>query len=310
MNKDKIVVFGSFVVDLTSRANKLPSPGETIIGTSFKSGPGGKGSNQGVAAHRAGADVTMITKVGNDVFGNMAIDFYKNEGMNTDYILVDDENETGTALIMVDDNTAENQILVVSGACGNITENDIYKSEKIISTAKIILLQLEINLDAIEKILDIAQKYDVKVVLNTAPVIPLPKSLLSKVSIVTPNEHEAETLTGIKVDCRENAEKAADKLLEMGVKTVLITMGKEGVFVKHENRSEMISSIEVDAIDTTGAGDAFNGGFVTALSEGKDIFEAALFGNIVGALSVTKLGTAPAMPNRDEIDKVLRSLNK
>jgi len=302
---EKVVVFGSFAADLTSRAPKLPKPGETIIGSSFKIGPGGKGSNQGVAASRAGADMTMITKVGKDVFGNIALDLYKDENMGTDYIFIDEEKETGTALIMVDENIAENQILVVSGACGNITDDDIGKAESVISEAGIILMQLEINMDATKKIVDLAHKMGKKIVLNPAPAMPLSKDILSKVSIATPNEHEAETLTGIKVVDEITAQKAAEKLMEMGVKNVIITLGKEGAFVKTQDESQYIKAIKVDAVDTTGAGDAFNGAFVTALSEGKDIFQAARFGNIAGALSVTKYGTAPAMPYRSEIDKVL-----
>lgn len=303
---DKVVVFGSFVADLTSRASKLPEPGETIIGSSFKIGPGGKGSNQGVAAKRAGADLTMITKVGDDVFGNIALKLYENEDMDTKHVFIDKELETGTALIMVDENTAENQILVVSGACGNITEDDIKSVEDVISDAGIILMQLEVNSDAIEKVINIAYKNGVKVVLNPAPAIPLSSDILSKVYIATPNEHEAETLTGIKVTDEKSAEKAADKLMELGVKNVIITLGKAGTYVKTKDSSECIKGFSVNAVDTTGAGDAFNGAFVTALSEDKDIFEAAMFGNAAGALSVTKYGTAPAMPYRNEIDELLK----
>jgi ribokinase len=302
MKKDKIVVFGSFVVDLTSWAKHLAIPGETVKGSSFKMGPGGKGSNQGVAASRAGADVTLVTKVGNDVFGNIALDFYKKENMNTQFVFVDQEKETGTALIMVDEHSGQNQILVVSGACDNITEQEIMKTEQLIDEASIILLQLEVNMDAIEKVIDMAHAKGKMIVLNTAPAQKLPDSLLKKVDIVTPNEIEAGILTDMKVETEEDAQKAAKVLLNKGVKSVVITMGKNGVFVMTPDRKEFVPSMKVKAVDTTGAGDAFNGGFVTALSEGKDIFEAARFGNIVGALSVTKVGTAPAMPYRAEID--------
>jgi ribokinase len=302
MKKDKIVVFGSFVVDLTSWAKHLAIPGETVKGSSFKMGPGGKGSNQGVAASRAGADVTLVTKVGNDVFGNIALDFYKKENMNTQYVFVDQEKETGTALIMVDEHSGQNQILVVSGACDNITEQEIMKTEQLIDEARILLLQLEVNMDAIEKVIDMAHAKGKMIVLNTAPAQKLPDSLLKKVDIVTPNEIEAGILTDMKVETEEDAQKAAQILLNKGVKSVVITMGKNGVFVMTPDKKEFVPSMKVKAVDTTGAGDAFNGGFVTALSEGKDIFEAARFGNIVGALSVTKVGTAPAMPYRAEID--------
>jgi ribokinase len=306
MKKDKIVVFGSFVVDLTSWAKHLATPGETVKGSSFKMGPGGKGSNQGVAASRAGADVTLVTKVGNDVFGKIALDFYKKENMNTQYVFVDQEKETGTALIMVDEYSGQNQILVVSGACDNITEQEIMETEQLIDEASILLLQLEVNMDAIEKVIDMAYAKGKMIVLNTAPAQKLPDSLLKKVDIVTPNEIEAGILTDMKVETEADAQKAAQVLMNKGVKSVVITMGKNGVFVMTPDRKEFVPSMKVKAIDTTGAGDAFNGGFVTALSEGKDIFEAARFGNIVGALSVTKEGTAPAMPYRTEIDAFIQ----
>lgn len=303
MKKGKIVVFGSFVVDLTSRAPHLPIPGETVIGSTFKLGPGGKGSNQGVAAHRAGADVTMVTKVGNDVFGKVAQDFYKSEGMDTQYVFLDDTIETGTALIMVDENSGQNQILVVSGACGHITDEDIKKAMPVILEADILLLQLEINLDALEKLIDIAHNNGIKVVLNTAPAQKLPEGLLAKTDIVTPNEIEAGFLTGLEIRRPDDAKKAGEAFVQKGVKNVVITLGKDGVFVMTKDRYELIPSIKVNSVDTTGAGDAFNGGFVTALAEGLDIFEAARFGNITGALSVTKHGTAPAMPYRNEIEQ-------
>lgn len=302
MKKSKIVVFGSFVVDLTSWAKHLAVPGETVKGSVFKMGPGGKGSNQAVAASRADADVTLVTKVGRDVFGQTALDFYKSENMTTKYVFVDSEKETGTALIMVDETSGQNQILVVSGACDNITEEEIRNTESLLDEASIVLLQLEINMDAIEKVIEVAHEKGKRIVLNTAPAQKLPDSLLQKVNIVTPNEIEAGILTDMKVETIDDAEKAARILMDKGVENVVITMGKNGVFVMTPDRKEFIPSLMVKAVDTTGAGDAFNGGFVTALSEGKDIFEAARFGNIVGALSVTKVGTAPAMPYRADID--------
>ena len=307
MKKGKIVVFGSFVVDLTSWAKHLPVPGETVKGSVFKMGPGGKGSNQGVAASRAGADVTLVTKVGNDVFGKIALDFYQNEHMTTDFVFLDAEKETGTALIMVDETVGQNQILVVSGACDNITPAEVQRTHPLIDEADIVLLQLEVNMDAIEQVIDYAHAKGKQIVLNTAPARKLPEALLKKLDIVTPNEIEAGILTDTKVETAEDAEKAAKILMNSGVKNVVVTMGKHGVFVMTPDRKEMIPSMPVKAIDTTGAGDAFNGGFVTALAEGKDIFEAARFGNAVGALSVTKIGTAPAMPHRSDIDRFLNA---
>lgn len=304
----KVVCFGSYVVDLTSRSHHLPVPGETVIGSSFKLGPGGKGSNQAVAAHRAGANVNVITKVGKDIFGKMALDFYQSEGMNTDYVFIDDERETGAALIMVDENTAQNCILVVSGACGNVNDADIQKARPLIEEADLLLLQLEINLDAIYKIIDIAFEAGVKIVLNTAPVQKIEQALFAKIDTVTPNEVEASLITGIRVVDEQTAAKAARVFLDWGVRNVVITMGKAGVFVMNKEKHEFIESVKVDAVDTTGAGDAFNGGFVTALIEGNDIFDAARFANITGALSVTKFGTAPAMPYREDINAMVKKV--
>ena len=301
-----IVVFGSFVVDLTSRSAGLPVPGQTILGSSFKMGPGGKGSNQAVAAHRAGANVTLVTKVGKDVFGKVATDFYKSEGMNVDYILEDDVRETGVALILVDENSAQNEIVVVPAACSNISMDEVEKCRSLIENADILLLQHEINFDAQYAVIDIASKAGVKIVLNPAPACEVPDEILKKIDIVTPNETEAQVLTGVEVKNLADAEKAAKVFLDKGVKNVVITMGSLGAFATDGVKSELLPRLKVDAIDTTGAGDAFNGGFVMALSEGKDLFEALRYGNATGALSVTKLGTAPAMPKREEIDAMVK----
>ena len=301
-----IVVFGSFVVDLTSRSKGLPVPGQTILGSWFKYGPGGKGSNQAVAAHRAGADVTLVTKLGPDVFADVALDFYRAEGMRTDYILRDERNATGVALILVDEESAQNEIVVVPGACQNITPEDVERCRGLIEGASIVLFQHEINADAQRAAIEIAHAAGARIVLNPAPAMPVPDDLLAKIDIVTPNETEAQALTGVAVTCEAEAARAARVFLDKGVRNVIITMGALGVYATDGVRGEMLPRLEVDAIDTTGAGDAFNGGFVTALAEGRDLFQAARFGNATGALSVTKLGTAPAMPSRAEIDAMVK----
>ncbi len=302
---NKVTVFGSFALDLASRAGHLPKPAETVIGSSFEMGPGGKGSNQGVAAHRAGANLCMITKIGDDVFGKVALDFYKSEGMNTDFIFIDKQKETGTALIMVDENSGQNQILVVPGACANLTDEDLEKARPAIESSKIILLQLEVNLEANWKAIDMASKSGVRVVLNTAPARTVPDEILAKVDILTPNEVEASVLSGVEVITPDDAKRAADVLQAKGVNEIIITLGKQGAFVRSENRDVVIPRRVVTAVDTTGAGDAFNGAFVTALAEGMDTIAAAEFANAAGALSVTKIGTARAMPYRKDIDAFL-----
>lgn len=300
-----VVVFGSFVVDLTSRSAALPVPGQTLLGSSFKMGAGGKGSNQAVAAHRAGADVTLVTKVGKDVFGDVARSFYQNESMRTEYVLTDDERETGVALILVDEHTAQNEIVVVTGACSNITSDDIEYCRSLIENASYLLVQMEINYDALFRVIKIGKNAGVKIILNPAPAGKIPPEVLKMIDVITPNETEAQALTGVEIHTEADARKAAQIFLNQGVKNVVITLGSMGSYATDGVRDEMLPRITVDAIDTTGAGDAFNGGFVCALSEGKNLFEALRFGNATGALSVTKLGTAPAMPTRAEIDALV-----
>ncbi|QGU94653.1 ribokinase [Clostridium bovifaecis] len=306
MGQGKIVVMGSFVVDLMGRTPHLPVKGETVKGSTFMMGPGGKGSNQGVAAKRAGANVVMVTKVGNDDFANIALRSFKNEGMDTRFVFMDEKYSTGAALIMVDENTSENEILVTLGACNNITDEDIEKVREEIESSGVLLTQLETNVEAVEKVVDIAYSKGVKIILNPAPVQEIPDEVIKKVHILTPNEVEASILSGVKVNEVEDAKKAAKVLMEKGAENVIITLGSKGSLVVTPEKTEFIESIKVNAIDTTGAGDAYNGGLATALAEGKDIFEAAKFANIVGALSVTKIGTAPAMPYRKEIDEYLK----
>lgn len=302
-----VTVFGSFVVDLMGRGKKLPVPGETVKGDFFKSGPGGKGFNQGVAAHKAGANVNMITKLGKDDFANVAIDAMNEISLPTDYVFYSESQPTGIALIMVEDTGSENQILVVPGACDDINHSDIESVRKQIIESDYLLTQLETNIDSIEKVIDIAYENKVKVILNTAPIQPVSDEVLSKTYIVTPNEVEAEIITGVKITDLESAKRAAAVFKEKGVSNVIITLGSKGVFVSADGYEEIVPAYKVYAVDTTGAGDAFNGGFLAALSEGKSIYEAVIFGNVVGALSVQKIGTTPAMPTREEINKFISS---
>ncbi len=300
----KIVVFGSYVTDLTGRCERFPTAGETVLGSSFKYGPGGKGSNQAVAAHRAGADITLVTKLGKDEFGRMAEEFYNAEGMNTGFLLKDEDLSTGVALILVNEKTAQNEIAVILGACNNITPEDIESRKTLIQNADYLLAQLEINIPALEKIIRIAYDSGTRVILNPAPAQPVSDQVLSMVDTVTPNETEAYTLTGIPIKTIENAASASEVFLQRGVKKVVITLGENGVFVTDGHKQEHIHGLKVDAIDTTGAGDAFSGTFAAALSFGYDLFDAARFGNCAAALSVTRRGTAPSMPSRAEIESL------
>lgn len=301
----KIVVMGSFVVDLMGRADHLPAPGETVKGGFFKVGPGGKGSNQGVAAKRMGADITMATKIGRDEFGEIALKSFQNEALDTNLVFVDAEASTGAALIMVDENSSQNKILVTLGACETLNEDDIKKVEIAIEGADIYLTQLETNVDAVEKTIQYAADRKKTIVLNPAPVQAIPDELYGCIDIFTPNEVEAGILAGMEVKTFDDARKAADIFMDKGVKNVVITMGKLGAYLKTPSEEAIIESYTVDAVDTTGAGDAFNGGLVAGLGEGMSLVEATKYANAVAALSVTKVGTAPAMPYKDEVLKFL-----
>ena len=311
MAKPRITVMGSFIVDLMARAPRLPVHGETVKGTHFQIGPGGKGSNQGVAAARAGAEVTMITKIGADPFAQIALDSFRKEGMPESHILRDERFPTGTALIMVDENTSENQILVTVGACDHISADEIEAARDSIEGSAVLLTQLETNLTAVEHSVSIAHAKGVTVILNPAPAPPqpLPDALLAKVDILTPNETEASVLSGVKIETMDDARRAALALKEKGVGCVIITLGSKGALLVDGTEPRVIEPISVQVVDTTGAGDAFNGGLAVALAEGRDIATAVAFANATGALSVTKLGTAPAMPYRDEIEDLLKRVH-
>lgn len=301
----KVTVFGSFVVDLMARAPRLPVPGETVLGSFFKQGAGGKGFNQGIAAHKAGGDVTMITKLGRDSLAAVATDAMDGVGLSKDHLFYSETEPTGVALISVDENTSQNEIIIVPGACATISDEDIASVAERIRESAYLLLQLEVNQDANEKVAAMAKAAGVKVIVNTAPYSPVTDEFLSGCYLVTPNEVEAEELTGICVSDLESADKAAKVFKDKGVQNVVITLGSRGVYVNEDGKSEIVPAYKVNAIDTTGAGDAFNGGLLTALSEGKTIGEAARFANALAAISVQRIGTTPAMPTRAEIDKFL-----
>lgn len=298
----KVTVLGSFVVDLMGRTPHLPIPGETVRGSFFKQGAGGKGFNQGVAAHKAGGNVVMATKLGRDSMGEVALNAMDEIGMPKDYLFFNDEVATGIALILVDENTSQNEIVIVPGACNTITDEDLERIKPQILESEYLLLQLEINQDANEKAAKLAKENGVKVIINTAPYQPITDEFLNGAFLVTPNEVEAEELTGVPVNDLESANKAAEVFFAKGVQNVLITLGGRGVYVNSNGRAEIVPAYRVKALDTTGAGDAFNGGLLTALSEGKDLWQAARFANALAALSVQRLGTTPAMPTRAEID--------
>ena len=301
----KIVVVGSYLVDLMTRTPHLPRPGETVLGGPFKMGPGGKGSNQATAAARSGSNVTLVTKLGDDLFGQEAIKHFKKEKINLEHIKIDTNEETGTALIAVNEES-ENIIVVALGACGTLAANDVQAAEDEVKEADIVLLQLETSVEAVEETVALATKHNIPVILNPAPYQEFPKEILKDVNYITPNEIEAFELSGVVVQDELSAKKAAKKIYGMGVENIIITMGKHGVYLyTGEGTGELVPAFTVEAIDTTGAGDAFNGGFAHALSIGYSLKEAIRFSNAVAALSVTRAGTAPAMPYKNEVEAFL-----
>lgn len=299
--KPKIVVVGSTNTDMVIKAAHLPAPGETILGGTFFMNPGGKGANQAVAAARLGGAVTFISKTGNDVFGRQSVQLFEEEGIDTSFMLSDPKHPSGVALITVDDH-AENCIVVASGANATLVPQELRKAEPLIGQAAILLMQLEIPVETVAHVAALAAAKGVKVVLNPAPVCSLPPELLKHVTIITPNSTEAEMLTGIPVTDSAAAEQAARAIREQGVDTVIITLGARGSVILHGNTFHHVPAVPVTAVDTTAAGDVFNGALVVALSEGSSIPEAVAFAGKAAAIAVTRLGAQSSAPYRHEVD--------
>jgi len=296
----RIIVIGSSNTDMVIKTEKLPVPGETILGGTFLMNPGGKGANQAVAAARLGGKVTFITKRGNDLFGNQAVGLLMREGIHTQYIVKDMELPSGVALITVD-SAGENSIVVAPGSNGNLLQEDIPPVIFDAGKYEILLLQLEIPMDTVEYCAISAYDRGIKVILNPAPARQLSDNLLVHTWLITPNETEAETITGVSITDITSAERAAGLLQERGVKNVIITLGDSGAFVKSENYTGLIPGVKVIPVDTTAAGDVFNGALAVAISEGKNIVDAVNFANKAASISVTRMGAQASAPYRNEI---------
>lgn len=297
--KPYILVIGSSNTDMVVKSDRLPAPGETVLGGQFLMAAGGKGANQAVAAARLGGDVVFIAKVGNDIFGKQAIEGFRQEGIDTDFIVIDLVNPSGVALITVDAK-AENCIVVASGANANLVPGDLYKAEDMIKDAAYILMQLEIPLETVEYAAEMAALHKVPLILNPAPACSLPDELFGKIAIITPNQKEAEMLTGISITDKTSAEDAARTLVAMGVGAVIITLGANGALIYDGSHFDWVPARAVNAVDTTAAGDVFNGALAVALSEGKNIDNAVVFACAAAALSVTKMGAQTSAPTRRE----------
>ncbi|HIP71722.1 MAG TPA: ribokinase [Anaerolineae bacterium] len=302
----KIVVVGSLNMDLVTQARKIPAPGETIIGGDLQTIPGGKGANQAVAAARAGAQVTMVGRVGDDVFAGRLRDNLLADGIDANYVQNTPDTASGVALIVVDEN-GQNSIVVAPGANGRLTPTDVTLAKPAIQQADVLLLQLEVPLEAVLRAARLAADAHVKVILNPAPARPLPPELLALVDILIPNESETATLTGWPTGTQAELAAAAARLHEQSVATVILTLGERGALLSQAGRAfyHVAAFPVAQVVDTTAAGDAFVGGMATAVAEGQRLPEAMRFGTAAGALSVTRAGAQPSLPRRSEIEKLL-----
>lgn len=300
-----IAILGVFVADTAYRADRAPKMGETILGNSFALGPGGKGSNQAVAAARAGGEVHFISKLGNDVFADMAFSIWADAGV-TPVVSQPDGASTGAAYIFVEEATGNNAIIICPGAAATISPADVDAAQGVIEEASVFITQLEQPIDAAFRAMEVARASGATTILNPAPAADLPEGLYPLCDYITPNESEAEALTDIAVTDVASAEAAARVFLSKGVGTAVITLGENGALLCSSNEVAHIPAIPAGAVvETTGAGDAFNGGFAVALSEGQSPADAVRFGAATAGISVTRPGTAPSMPTRAEIDALL-----
>ena len=302
----KIVVIGSANTDMILKVPRIPKTGETVLGGSFSTAAGGKGANQAVAAARAGGEVTFIARVGKDMFGAMVIEGFKRDGINTEYVHITRNTPSGVAVIFVDER-GENSIGVALGANSLLLPADIIDAKDVIESADILLMQLETPLETIEVAASLAHARGIPVILNPAPAQQLPDSLFPLISVLTPNESETAYLTGMQMDIKdfETASMAGEILQKKGVETVILTLGSHGAALVGSDKSVHIPTYQVKAVDTTAAGDVFNGALAVRLAEKASFQEAIQFANAAAALSVTKLGAQPSAPMREEIERFL-----
>ena len=296
-----IFVVGSSNTDMVVKTDRLPAPGETVLGGTFLMNPGGKGANQAVAAARLGGAVTFVARVGNDIFGQQALEQFEREGIRTEFVRTDPTQPSGVALIGVD-GRGENSIVVAPGANARLDEAQVSAALAGLDAPALVLLQLEIPLASVEAAVRWSAEKGLRVILNPAPAQPLPDELLRRVFLITPNETEAELLTGVRVTDAPSAERAAERLRALGVPNVVITLGAKGAYLRTDAESRLIPAPPATALDTTAAGDCFNGALVVALAEDRPLAEAVAFACKAAAISVTRLGAQASMPFRREVD--------
>lgn len=300
----KILIVGSINMDLVVRVPHSPQPGETVLGGDFETFPGGKGANQAVAAARMGGEVTMIGRVGTDDFGDTLIQGLVEDKVKTTHVIKDPNAPTGIAMIAVAAD-GENIIVVASGANLKVTPEDVNIARPLMRETDILLMQLEVPLETVSEAVELAAAYDVPVVLNPAPAQPLPSSIYENVDVLTPNQSELAMLTG-----EEDIDKGIEKLRAWGVKNLVITLGINGARVVTDKIDKHIPAHEITAVDTTAAGDAFNGALAVALAEGMTILDAVRYGMAAGAMAATKRGAQPSLPMRDAVESLMKSQSR
>jgi ribokinase len=303
--KPNILVIGSSNTDMIVKVPQIPHPGQTVLGGEFVTAAGGKGANQAVGAARAGGDVTFIARVGDDMFGQRAVEGFQKDGINVDHVFRDPQSPSGVALIFVAV-SGQNSIAVAPGANAKLSTADVHRSVAAFQGASALLMQLETPLKTVMDAAGIAVHLRVPVILNPAPALSLPGDLLQRIAILTPNEAEATALSGIEVHDEASAAQAATKLRHRGVATVIVTLGVIGAFVAGAKVHQLVPGFKVKPVDTTAAGDVFNGALAVALGEGKPLLEAARFANAAAAISVTRFGAQPSAPMREEIERFLK----
>lgn len=299
---NNILVIGSSNTDLVIQADHFPKAGETVLGKTFNTFAGGKGANQAVAAARLGGEVTFIAKVGNDSFGTKAISGFEKEGIHTNHIFMDDKAPSGVASIIIDE-SGQNTIVVAPGANNLLNEEDIDISREAIEHADLVLIQLEIPLNTVLFCIKAAQQLGKRVILNPAPACKLPDDIYPFIDVITPNETETELLIGVKITDEKSVSVAADRFLEKGVKNVIITLGEKGAYFKNNETNMLIPACKTDVVDTTAAGDTFNGALAVALAEGTNWRDAIQFANQAASISVSRLGAQASVPLREEVDQ-------
>ena len=299
-----VSVVGSFVYDLVAKAPRRPKTGETLIGESFGMFLGGKGANQAIASSRSGASVHMIGRLGKDLFGNQFLEKFSNEGINTDFVIIDDVNGTGIGMPLIDA-TGDNSIGLIPQANMALSVDDVNNAFEPIASSDVLILQLEVPIDASQRAAEIAKENNTMVLLNPAPAREIPDSFLRLVDVLIPNEIETEILSGMKTTTNDQAIEAARALTSKGISTVILTLGHRGALLLTDEIEKRVPGFAIEAVDTTAAGDAFCGALATSLAQGSTIEDAVWVANAAGALAVTKLGAEPSLPKKADLDQFL-----